>query len=207
MKKVSVPITNDLCPQTLFVYGTYKEDGQPNFGLFCWFSYCWFDDLGVMCCIGGKKQTQDRILANRVFSANLVVEKNLALADYFGTADGHDADKMDVDVAWEEGAVLHVPVLTSSPMSFELEVERIIPTNEEEGDTVFLCRIRNVLKHEDMIGDKLTSEEIMKKIGVVHTTGTYDYWSWDGRHLGKWHEPAQQIRPGVEVGKAAQMGS
>ena len=70
MSKVSVPITNDLCPQTLFTYGTFREDGQPNFGLFCWFSYCWFDELGVMCAIGGHKQTQDRILANRVFSAN-----------------------------------------------------------------------------------------------------------------------------------------
>ena len=34
MKKVSISITNDFCPQTLFLYGTYKEDGAPNFGLF-----------------------------------------------------------------------------------------------------------------------------------------------------------------------------
>lgn len=42
MKKVSVPTTNDICPQTLFVYGSMNENGTPNFGLFCWFSYCWF---------------------------------------------------------------------------------------------------------------------------------------------------------------------
>ncbi len=204
MSKVSVPVTNDLCPQTLFVYGTYKEDGRPNFGLFCWFSYCWYDDLGVMCAIGGRKTTQERILANRVFSANLVVEKNLPLADYFGTADGHDADKMDVPVAWEKGAVLDVPVLSSSPLSFELEVDRVIPTNEEEGDTVFLCRIRNVLKDEELVDSDLPLPELMKKIGVISTTGTMDYWSWDGRHLGVWHQPAQQVKPGVEVGKAAQ---
>ena len=205
MSKVSVPVTNDICPQTLFVYGTYKEDGTPNFGLFCWFSYCWYDDLGVMCAIGGRKTTQERILANRAFSANLVVEKNLPLADYFGTADGHDADKMDVPVSWEKGAVLDVPVLSSSPVTFELEVDRVIPTNEEEGDTVFLCRIRNVLKDEELVNSGLAVQELMKKIGVVSTTGTMDYWSWNGRHLGTWHEPAQKIKPGVEVGKAAQM--
>ena len=204
MSKVSVPVTNDLCPQTLFVYGTYKEDGRPNFGLFCWFSYCWYDDLGVMCAIGGRKTTQERILANRVFSANLVVEKNLPLADYFGTADGHDADKMDVDAAWEKGAVLDVPVLSSSPVAFELEVDRVIPTNEEEEDTVFLCRIRNVLKDEELVNSDLPLPEMMKKIGVVSTTGTMDYWGWDGRHLGVWHQPAQQVKHGVEVGKAAQ---
>ena len=54
MGKVSIPITNDFCPQTLFLYGTYKEDGTPNFGLFCWFSYIWDSELGVMACIGGE---------------------------------------------------------------------------------------------------------------------------------------------------------
>ena len=203
--KVSVPITNDLCPQTLFTYGTFKENGAPNFGLFCWFSYCWFDDLGVMCAIGGPKQTQERILANRVFSANLVTESNLALSDYFGTADGHDADKMDVPFQWERGHVLDVPVLTDCPMSFELEVDKVIPTNAEEGDTVFLCRIRNVLKNAELVDSDLPVDALMRRVGAVSTTGTCDYWAWDGRHLGAWHEPAQQIKPGVEVGKAAQL--
>ena len=205
MSKVSVPVSNDVCPQALFVYGTYKEDGQPNFGLFCWFSYCWFDDLGVMCCIGGHKHTQDRILANRVFSANLVTESNLALSDYFGTADGHDADKMDIPFQWERGHVLNVPVLTDCPFAFELEVDKVIPTNEEEGYTVFLCRIRNVLKDAALVDSGLPVDELMRKIGAVRTAGGIEYWAWDGRHLGAWHEPAQQIKPGVEVGKAAQM--
>ncbi|MBE5803223.1 MAG: flavin reductase family protein [Clostridiales bacterium] len=205
MSKVSVAVTNDICPQTMFVYGTYKEDGQPNFGLFCWFSYCWYDDLGVMCAIGGRKTTQERILANRVFSANLVVERNLPLADYFGTADGHDADKMNVDAAWEKGAVLDVPVLSSSPLTFELEVDKVISTNDKEGDTVFLCRIRNVLKDTELVDSGLSVQELMRKVGAVSTTGTMDYWSWDGRHLGAWHEPAQKIKPGTKVGQAAQM--
>ena len=203
--KVSVPIDNDFCPQTLFTYGTFKADGTPNFGLFCWFSYCWFDELGVMCAIGGPKQTQERILANRVFSANLVTESNLALSDYFGTADGHDADKMDIPFGWERGQVLDVPVLTDCPFSFELEVDKVIPTNEAEGDTVFLCRIRNVLKDAALVDSGLPVDELMRKIGAVRTAGGIEYWAWDGRHLGAWHEPAQQIKPGVEVGKAAQM--
>ena len=203
--KVSVPIDNDFCPQTLFTYGTFKADGTPNFGLFCWFSYCWFDELGVMCAIGGPKQTQERILANRVFSANLVTESNLALSDYFGTADGHDADKMDIPFQWERGHVLDVPVLTDCPFSFELEVDKVIPTNEAEGDTVFLCRIRNVLKDAALVDSGLPVDELMRKIGAVRTAGGIEYWAWDGRHLGAWHEPAQQIKPGVEVGKAAQM--
>ncbi len=203
MKKVSVPVTNDICPQTLFVYGTKKEDGTPNFGLFCWFSYCWFDQLGVICAIGGSKRTLENIRRNKVFSANLVVENNLPLADYFGTADGRDADKMDVTVEWEEGAVLPVPVLCSSPLSFELEVDKEITTGKQD-EVVLLCRIRNVLKDETLTDTSLTSEEIYKKVAAVCTSVDCNYWSWDGRHLGKWHERAKEIKADVEIGAAAQ---
>lgn len=202
MKKVSVTTTNDLCPQTLFIYGTMNLDDTPDFGLFCWFSYCWFDQLGVICAIGGSKRTLENIRRNGMFSANLVVENNLALADYFGTADGRDADKMDIAVEWESGAVLPVPTLCSSPLSFELELEKEIPTGEHD-ETVLLCRIRNTLKEESLTNTSMTSEEILKATGAVRTCHNYDYWSWDGRHLGKWHERAKEIKADVEVGAAA----
>lgn len=202
MKKISVAATNDLCPQTLFVYGTMNTDGTPDFGLFCWFSYCWFDDLGVICAIGGSKRTLENIRRNKVFSANLVVENNLPIADYFGTADGRDIDKMDIAVEWEKGAVLPVPVLCSSPLCFELEVEKEISTGEHD-ETVLLCRIRNTLKDEALTDPALTSEDILKKVAAVRTCINDDYWSWDGRHLGKWHERAKEIKADVEIGAAA----
>ncbi len=202
MKKVSVTTTNDICPQTLYVYGSMNEDGTPDFGLFCWFSYCWFDKLGVMCAIGGSKRTLENIRRNRVFSANLVVEENLPLADYFGTADGRDGDKMDIAVEWEEGRELKVPILCSSPISFELEVEKEISTGEHD-ETVLLCRIRNTLKDEKLVNAAMNSEEVLKMTAAVRTCVDYDYWSWDGRHLGKWHERAKEIKPDVEIGAAA----
>lgn len=202
MKKISVAATNDICPQTLFVYGTMNSDGTPDFGLFCWYSYCWFDQLGVICSIGGSKKTLENIRRNGVFSANLVVENNLALADYFGTADGRDGDKMDIAVEWESGAVLPVPVLCSSPISFELEVEREIATGQHD-ETVLLCHIRNTLKDETLTNSSMTSEDIFKATAAVRTCVDCDYWSWDGRHLGKWHERAKEIKPDVEIGAAA----
>lgn len=170
-----------------------NSDGTPDFGLFCWFSYCWYDQLGVICAIGGSKKTLENIRRNGVFSANLVVENNLPLADYFGTADGRNADKMDIPVEWETGAVLAVPVLCSSPLSFELEVDKEIATGEHD-ETVLLCRIRNTLKDEALTDSSMTSEEILKATAAVRTCVDYDYWSWDGRHLGKWHERAKEIK-------------
>ena len=206
MKKVSVPASNDLCPQTLFVYGTMNEDQTPDFGLFCWFSYYWGDQLSVMCAIGGTKRTLENIRRNKIFSANLVVESNLPLADYFGTADGRDADKMEIEVEWEKGAVLPVPVLSSSPCCFELEVEKEISTGEHD-ETVLLCRIRNTLKDEVLLDPSLSSQEKLEKIAAVRTCLNTEYWSWDGRYLGKWHERAKEIKPNVTIGAAAAAGS
>lgn len=144
--KVSLPEpSNAYCPQTFYIYGTYKEDGTPNFGLFCWLSYCWDGELCVMACIGGEKLTKDRIRATGVFSANLVSEELLPLANYFGSKEGYDSDKMNVEAAISQGKVLEVPVMDLSPWVFELEVKRTVQL--EDGD-IFICKIRNTLVEE-----------------------------------------------------------
>ncbi len=142
--------SNAFCPQTFYTYGTYKEDGTPNFGLFCWLSFCWDGEMCVMACIGGEKLTKDRIRATGVFSANLVTEELLPQADYFGRNLGYDAGKMqNVEVSISKGAVLNVPVMDKSPWVFELEVKKTIPL--DDGD-VFICSIKNTLVDENLAG-------------------------------------------------------
>lgn len=187
MNKVSLPVSNNFCPQTLFLYGTYKEDGTPNFGLFCWFSYYWDCQMGVMACIGGSKLTRDRIHAAGVFSANLVTEPLLALADYLGNHSGYCPDKMDIPIEVSRGAVLDVPVLSASPWTFELEVARSLPLDEGE---VFLCKIRNVLADARLTDDTINAEQHLADIAPVHTT-CETYFSWGGNKLGAWGEPGK----------------
>lgn len=190
MSKVSMHISNDFCPQTLFVYGTYKEDGTPDFGLFCWFSYIWDKELGVMACIGGEKLTKQRIHATGIFSANLVTEDMLALADYFGNKDGHFPEKMNLPLEVEKGSVLNVPVLSCSPYVFELEVKQYIPL---DGGEVMLCRIRNVLADEQLADQSKSIEQRIQELAPIHTT-CQTYFSWDGKAVGKWGEPQRSIK-------------
>ena len=116
--------------------------------------------------------------------------------------DETEGDKMDIAVEWEKGAVLPVPVLCSSPLSFELEVEKEIVTGERD-EVVLLCQIRNTLEDERLVDSAMTSEEIFKAVAAVRTCGDEDYWSWDGRHIGKWHERAKETKADVEIGAAA----
>jgi flavin reductase (DIM6/NTAB) family NADH-FMN oxidoreductase RutF len=190
MSKISYKISNEFCPQTLFMYGTYKADGTPNFGLFSWFSYCWDDEMGVMASIGERKLTIDRIRETKMFSANLVTEKTLPLADYFGSKPGYSADKMDIRVNAAKGSVLNVPVLNDSPWSYELEVSREIRLS---GNTVFLCKIRNVLAEEFLLDNTVGVEERFNAMAPVHYAFGNGYFSWNGKLLGRCGELPKKI--------------
>ena len=188
MKK-SLPASNNFCPQTLFMYGTYNSDGKPDFGLFCWVSYYLGENLGVMAAICENKLTRDNIRANGVFSMGLVTEELLPLADYFGGKSGYDADKMNIPVGIEKGRTLNVPVLEKCPWTFELEVDK---TFKDKGVDIYLCKIRNILADELLCDETLSVEQRMKTIRPVHTTcGTY--FSWGGEAIGAWGEPMKKL--------------
>jgi flavin reductase (DIM6/NTAB) family NADH-FMN oxidoreductase RutF len=182
MNKVSVPATNDFCPQTMFLYGTYKEDGAPNFGLFCWFSYCWDDGLCVMACIGGEKLTMKRIQAAGVFSANLVTKSMLPLADFAGSVPGEDPRKANYPFEITQGSVLNVPILEASPVSYELEVKKAIPL---DGSIVMICKVRNVLRDEKLSNEDQDILNRMLQVNPVYTTHQ-TYFSITGERLGAW---------------------
>ena len=196
MSKVNIAPTNDFCPQTLFLYGTYDDEGKPDFGLFCWFSYLSDDGhLGVMACIGGEKLTKDNIHKRKVFSANLVTEKLLPLADYMGTVDGRaNPDKMNVDIAIDKGSVLPVPILKDSPVTYELEVKQFIPL---KGAEVILCGIRNVIMDEELTKDSASLEEKLAAIAPVSTTAV-TYFDWTGKALGGWGKVKEQFSCGKQ---------
>lgn len=189
MSKTSLAPTNDFCPQTLFLYGTYDDDGKADFGLFCWFSYIWDNELGVMACIGGDKLTKENIHKRKVFSANLVTEELLPLADFMGNTAGHSPEKSRLVPEAEEGRVLPVPVLKASPVSFELEVKQFIPLNDGE---VMLCAIRNVLQDDTLAQGTGIPHEKLAAIAPIRTT-CCRYFGWNGEDLGAWGEPMSKI--------------
>ncbi len=180
-------------PQSLYLYGTKRDDGTPNFGLFSWMGYAWIDNqLGVMACIGEEKLTKDLIRRNGVFSLNLVSEALLPLADYYGNTSGRlvpDKMKRMPTIAW--GTVLDVPTIAESPVSYELEVKQEI--EEKEGSSIFLCHIRNMLVDERLLDTSVPFMERLKLAAPVLSPGEQHYASIDGRCLGRWGEPMKTL--------------
>jgi flavin reductase (DIM6/NTAB) family NADH-FMN oxidoreductase RutF len=182
MEKISIGPENYFCPQAVFLYGTNKEDGTPNFGTFTWFSYCWDSELGVMASIGGEKLTIDRIRTTKIFSANLVTESLLSLADYLGHNAGYTSGKMDVPIEIERGAVLDVPVLKNSPWVYELEVKQTVPLNANE---IFICKIRNVLAAKELTDESKSVEDRVKLTAPIIWFGAGPYFPINPAALGK----------------------
>ncbi len=189
MTRRSLPATNDFCPQSLFLYGAYNEDGTANFGLFCWATYGWDEGLIFIASIGEPKLTQELIRRNGVFSANLVTEKLLPLADWMGNHAGEKGEKKGLELTVEKGRVLNVPTLAESPVSMELEVFRTVEL--EAGAVVFLSRIRNVLQDHSLGDDSTPLAERLRAAAPVSTTCS-TYFSWEGEALGGWGEPQQR---------------
>ncbi len=198
MAKISVEPWNDFCTQSLFLYGTWREDGTPNFGLFCWLSYAWIDGekgpgLGVMACIGEDKLTKDLIRKNGCFSANIVTEELLPLADYYGTTSGRNVpDKMKRLPTVTRGQVLDVPVIGESPVALELKVLREI--NLAEHSDLFLCEMVGVEVEEALTDKGVPVPQRLRQVRPVVTCGEESYFSLDGRFLGNWGGPRGQLK-------------
>ena len=200
MSKVSLSPTNAFCPQSLYLYGTYKKDGTPDYGLFCWATYCWDEGLRFVACIGEDKLTRDRIRETGVFSASIVSESLLPAADFCGNNSGYTCDKSGI-IRSEKGAVLEVPVPESSPWTFELEVDKTLHLDDTRTSEIYVCRIRN-LRADERLADIIREEFDLRPLAIIEKLGLrrpiYEQTAVYG-HFGKAGLPWEQTDRAAEL--------
>ena len=184
MGKTSINASNAYCPQPLYLYGTYKEDGQPNYGLFCWCTYCYVEKAKFVACIGEDKLTRDRIRQTGMFSATIVTEDLLQEADWCGTHLGYDIDKSG-RIPSEKGAVLNVPVPEKSVWTLELKVDYTLRPNENYDSDIYVCSIENVVADDRLEDKTLTVEEKLELVKPV-VTMCCKYIPIEFKSLGDW---------------------
>lgn len=184
MEKISINGGNSFCPQPLYLYGTYKEDGTPDYGLFCWCAYCFVDNIKFVACIGEDKLTRDLIRRNGVFSATVVTENLLPAADYCGTHSGYEFDKSTC-LPSEKGEKLPVPVPVDGAWALELKVEYTLSPSAGHDSEIYICNIENVVADKRLAGDDLTFEKKLELLKPVMTMGG-KYVPIVPRSLGDW---------------------
>lgn len=142
MEKYSLAPQRGFFPQPSYLIGTFKDNGDPNFALITWVTFCSADPPRLMFASSGKKITRELLEKNKVFSANLVTTEMMFLADYFGMNSGYSANKVsDIGAEFSRGEVLPVPILNLSPWVYECRLMDIVP--QGNGD-IYIGEVKNI---------------------------------------------------------------
>lgn len=182
MEKVSMQPDWVFSPQPMYIIGTKNETGSPNFCVITWIGFSFDKVPHLMMTIGGSKLTKTNILRERKFSANMITEDILWLADYFGNTRGEDAEKKGVAYGYTWGERAEVPVINECHWAYECEVTKVV---ELDGAHLFLAEIKNIQI------DKQYKDMDMKKIDLAKLKpavyAPYHYFSV-GEKLGEMGE-------------------
>lgn len=185
MEKISIPPEWVFSPQPMYIIGTKNEDGTPNFCIITWLGFSFDKGPNIMMTVGGTKLTKTNILREKKFSANMITEDNLWLADYFGNTNGEEGEKNAVSYSYNWGEAVDVPIINECHWSYECEVTKVI---ELDGAHLFLAAIRNIQI------DKEYENMDMKKIDLtkIHPAiyAPYNYFSIGSKlgEMGEWRK-------------------
>ncbi len=182
MEKIDLAPDFVFSPQPMYIIGTKNENGAPNFCIITWLGFSFDQTPHLMMTIGGSKLTKTNILREKKFSANMITEDTLWLADYFGTTKGEQKEKNEFPYRFEWGKQVDVPIIDECHWVYECEVDRVL---ELDGAHLFLAEIKNIRinkKFKDMDPKKIDLTQLKPAVYAP-----YHYFSI-GEKLGEMGE-------------------
>ena len=190
MDKISISPEWVFSPQPMYIIGTKNEDGTPNFCIITWLGFSFVNCPHLMMTVGGSKLTKTNIIREKKFSANLITEDNLWLADYFGNTNGEDGLKNSVQYRYQQGKLIDVPIIDECHWAYECKVTRII---ELSGAHLFLAEIKNIQIDKEYENMDMKKIDLTKIRPAVYAP--YNYFSI-GDKLGEMGDWKQKLSAG-----------
>ena len=185
MENISIKPDWVFSPQPMYIIGTKNEDGTPNFCVITWIGFSFDKTPHIMMSIGGSKLTKTNILREKKFSAHMITEDTLWLADYFGNTSGEVQAKTRVNYTYKWGELVEVPILEESPWVYECEVDHVW---ELDGAHLFLAEVKNIQiakEYEEMDMQKIDLTRLKPAIYAP-----YQYFSIGEKlgEMGEWEK-------------------
>lgn len=136
-------------PESVFVVGSYSEDGTPNAMNAAWGMQCGTDEVAINI---GSHQTTDNIKATKAFTIAPADAAHLAEADYFGMVTGRKVNKAEGSgLTFEHAKNVNAPIIKEFPVTMECKVERIDDSGQE---TRIVGKVVNTVADEDVLDAK-----------------------------------------------------
>ncbi len=185
MKKLDMQPDWVFSPQPMYMIGTKNEDGTPNFCVITWLGFSFDKTPHLMMTIGGPKRTKTNILRDGRFSANMVTQDNLWLADYFGNTSAEEKAKREISYSYEWGKKVDVPILDASHWVYECTVDRVI---ELDGAHLFTAKIENIQIDEAYADMDMKHIDLERIRPVIYSP--YQYFGIDQKlgEMGEWRK-------------------
>lgn len=185
MKKINIKPDCVFSPQPMYIIGTKNEDGTPNFCIITWIGFSFDKTPHLMMSIGGSKLTKTNILREGKFSAGMITEDILWLADYFGSTRGEEGSKTAVPYGYTLGEQLEVPIIDQCHWTYECNVTKVVKL---EGAHLFLAKIENIQIDEAYENMDMKAIDLCRLRPAVYAP--YHYFSVGDKigEMGQWKE-------------------
>ena len=139
----------ELFPQSVFIVGSYSEDGTPNAMNVAWAGECTRNEV---CINIGDHKTTANIVAKGAFTVAPADAAHVVEADYFGIATGNKVNKAAASgLTFSKSEFVDAPVIEEFPLTMECEVTAI--QGDEHGARI-VGRVVNTRVHEDILDDE-----------------------------------------------------
>lgn len=148
MKK-SLGDAGELFPQSVFIIGSYDENGVPNAMNAAWAGECARHEI---CFNIGDHKTTENIVKKGAFTVAPADRAHVVSADYFGIATGSKVNKAEQSgLTFVKSEHVDAPVIEEYPLTMECEVTAV--DGDEHGARI-VGRIVNTLVDESILDDE-----------------------------------------------------
>lgn len=149
MSKRSLGSAGELFPQSVFIVGSYDENGVANAMNVAWGGECTRHEI---CINIGDHKTTENILAKGAFTVAPADAAHVVEADYFGIASGRNVDKAAASgLTFVKSEHVDAPVIAEFPLTMECVVKDV----QEWGSMKrFIGEVVNTLVDESILDEE-----------------------------------------------------
>ena len=138
----------ELFPQSVFIVGSYDENGVPNAMNVAWGGECTRHEIAINI---GDHKTTENILAKGAFTVAPADRAHVAEADYFGMATGRKVNKAAASgLTFTRSQFVDAPVIEEFPLTMEC---RVVDVQDWGGEKRFIGEIVNTQVDEAILDE------------------------------------------------------
>ena len=155
-----------ICPEGVFIIGTYDENGIPNAMNAAWGIQ---SDYGQITLFLAEHKTTENLKKTHAFTVAFGTVDTLVISDYFGIETGHNVNKIEkAGCHVHPSTVVNAPIIEEYPVTLECSV---FDYNDDTG--ILVGTIESMVVDESVLTNGKVDYDKLKPIIFDCSTNTY----------------------------------